>query len=174
MRQELFSKLAQETLDLTDEAVKAGTHQISEAKELENARLMEAFGIRKDDYVEGSAFDPEAQAKKKAARQAEFEKRQAEREERDKEKERLDKERAKEKERLDKERAKDYQRQKEERSHRAQRESREAERRREEEEDERSRKEELNRRRAFEAASTSHGVGNVCFFASLEMLTIVK
>ncbi|TPX31634.1 hypothetical protein SeMB42_g07724 [Synchytrium endobioticum] len=92
LRQELLAQVARETLDLKDD-IKTGTHQISEAKERENARLMDAFGIKKDEYVEGGSFDPEVQARKRAARQAAYERKQAEIVERAKERDKAQVER---------------------------------------------------------------------------------
>ena len=43
------------------------THQLAEAKEKQNAKLREAFGIG-DNYVDGSSFDPERKAQEAAAR----------------------------------------------------------------------------------------------------------
>lgn len=57
------------------------SHMISMRKEEEVLRLKAAFGIR-DDFVEGEAFDPEAQEARRAARQQEWEERRKQREDR--------------------------------------------------------------------------------------------
>ncbi|GFN99420.1 serine/arginine repetitive matrix protein 2 [Plakobranchus ocellatus] len=44
------------------------THQLAEANQEKNDRLKEAFGL--NDYVEGSAFDPDRKAKEEAAKAA--------------------------------------------------------------------------------------------------------
>ncbi|XP_071945165.1 uncharacterized protein [Antedon mediterranea] len=44
------------------------THQLAEAKEKQNAKLREAFGIG-DNYVDGSSFDPDRRAKEAAAKE---------------------------------------------------------------------------------------------------------
>jgi serine/arginine repetitive matrix protein 2 len=42
------------------------THQLAEANQEKNQRLREAFGL--NDYVDGSAFDPNRKAKEEAAK----------------------------------------------------------------------------------------------------------
>ncbi|XP_003726265.1 serine/arginine repetitive matrix protein 2 isoform X1 [Strongylocentrotus purpuratus] len=70
-----FRKMLFEKEGISDLAGKAtperatltGTHEIAEAKEKQNAKLREAFGI-KDGYVDGSSFDPERRAKEAEAK----------------------------------------------------------------------------------------------------------
>lgn len=44
------------------------THKLAEAKLKENKKMMEAFGIKEQDYNEGDAFNPEIQEQKKQER----------------------------------------------------------------------------------------------------------
>ncbi|ORX78080.1 cwf21-domain-containing protein, partial [Basidiobolus meristosporus CBS 931.73] len=46
------------------------THQLAQAKEIENAKMMQALGINQDTYVEGAAFDEEKRAATKEAMRA--------------------------------------------------------------------------------------------------------
>ncbi|CAG8610109.1 23517_t:CDS:2 [Racocetra persica] len=49
-------------------------HQLSQAKAVENEKMMKALGIKSNNYVEGASFDRELQAQKKLERAAQREK----------------------------------------------------------------------------------------------------
>ncbi|RHZ89684.1 hypothetical protein Glove_12g30 [Diversispora epigaea] len=54
-------------------------HQLSQAKATENEKMMRALGIKRQDYVEGAAFDRDLQEQKKRDRAAQREKESEER-----------------------------------------------------------------------------------------------
>ncbi|KAG9302452.1 hypothetical protein G9A89_006416 [Geosiphon pyriformis] len=83
-RQELLSKLDEmKSANIQDHQ----THQLSEAKAVENVKMMRALGIDSSTYLEGAAFDKELQEQKrierKSKRDLEFEKKKQNFEERE-------------------------------------------------------------------------------------------
>ncbi|CAG8500282.1 17587_t:CDS:2 [Gigaspora rosea] len=62
-------------------------HQLTQAKAVENEKMMKALGIRPNNYVEGASFDRELQAQKKVERAAQREKEMEERQKRKAERE---------------------------------------------------------------------------------------
>lgn len=54
-------------------------HQLSKAKAAENDKMMRALGIKRQEYVEGAAFDRDLQEQKKRDRAAQREKESEER-----------------------------------------------------------------------------------------------
>jgi len=73
----MFRKMLMAKEGVTDSAIEKDehgrpmareTHQIAEANQEKNQRLKDAFGL--NDYVEGSAFDPDRKAKEEAAKAA--------------------------------------------------------------------------------------------------------
>ncbi|CAG8512447.1 8345_t:CDS:2 [Cetraspora pellucida] len=57
-------------------------HQLSQAKAVENEKMMKALGIKSNNYVEGASFDRELQAQKKLERATQREKEIEERQKR--------------------------------------------------------------------------------------------
>jgi hypothetical protein len=67
LRQKLLQQLESSPTAIDPRAGKAlrsfDTHMLAQAKKAENERVAAAFRIRTDDYVEGSAFNPEVQVR---------------------------------------------------------------------------------------------------------------
>ncbi|RUS24605.1 hypothetical protein BC938DRAFT_473333, partial [Jimgerdemannia flammicorona] len=99
LRQELLARIEEVQLKDAKSLQEHETHQLSQAKQAENAKMMRAFNIDRDDYVEGASFDRELQERKKqeriAKRVADEERRRKQAEERKEEEKRLQEQRRK-------------------------------------------------------------------------------
>ncbi|RUS18132.1 hypothetical protein BC937DRAFT_89111, partial [Endogone sp. FLAS-F59071] len=69
-RKELLTNLEKVQLKDVKNLQEHETHQLSQAKAAENTKMMRAFNINHDNYVEGAAFDRELQERKKQERVA--------------------------------------------------------------------------------------------------------